>query len=481
MHRALLLSEIIATILRAEISSPGFLYTCLFINSAFSIEATRILWDGCGARYNSAAAGHVAPDIKDLARIVLQDPRRAQYYANFIRILMFHDEGEANDFIDEARWHRELAAIQFPMLEEVGLFESDNATSLNTGDAITHYAQPNVKYFTLRQGSLLSDSFLDTLHRSCPKLKSLTLNGTSDNTVSEDGLVRFLEGTNSLESLDFRTGLDGSWSCKALHIITGYRNLKLLSIPDIQDDWIDSLRHASPIYPAFPNLKYFFTGTSDQGLEFLALYAPNLDTLSLDLQNLPPSRYILASASKFTRLTSLAVHFSPQSTLTGHDLVVLTQKCPQLTDISIGEDEGSRPSGFGISDSVIDEVARNLPKLSQLILIFDNPGLLTWQSLLSFARHCKSLEMLKISCNVNWQEAVHGMQENIFSTLWSLEIVLDENNRDGKIADGSELDAFASRFAALVPKLTNFVIEGGNKTDESLEMAVGEICMARYQ
>jgi hypothetical protein len=139
MHRALFLPEIIGTILRTESSCPGFLHTCLFINSAFSLEAIRILWEGCGARYNSGT-GHGAPEVKDLARIILRNPYRGQFYANFIRILMFGEEDESNNFLGEARWHRELLTVQFPQLEEIGLYESDDAATMNTGDVVRRFS-----------------------------------------------------------------------------------------------------------------------------------------------------------------------------------------------------------------------------------------------------------------------------------------------------------------------------------------------------
>jgi hypothetical protein len=93
--------------------------------------------------------------------------------------------------------------------------------------------------------------------------------------------------------------------------------------------------------------------------------------------------------------------------------VLLAQKCPELISLSIGEDEGCRPSGSGITDSIIDEAAQKT-KTSQLILIFDRPDLLTWQSILSLARHCKNLEILKLSCNFTSQEAISGAWEKCF-------------------------------------------------------------------
>ena len=133
MHRALLLPEIVSTILHVEAKSPGFLFKCLFINKLFSHEATRILWRGCGVRYNSATAGHATPDITDLAKIVQIDRSRAQYYADFIHILWFDEEGEENGFIEEARWHKELIALQFLHLQDVGFYGFAEAMEMNSG------------------------------------------------------------------------------------------------------------------------------------------------------------------------------------------------------------------------------------------------------------------------------------------------------------------------------------------------------------
>jgi hypothetical protein len=482
MHHALLLPEIIATILRIETSSPRFLYTCLFINKTFSLEASRILWEGCGARYDSAIARHITPHIKHLAYIILKDPPRAQFYANFIQFLMFQDEGESNDFLDEARWHKELTSLQYPHLYEIGLYDSYNATILNRGDIVIRYAQPSIRTFTLSQGSRLSDNFLDSLSRACPKLRSLTLNRISENSVSEDGLVKFLNSTNSLSYLDIQTGLDDSWSYKAFDAITRYRNLKLLSIPDIPDNWVHSLRNSKHAFPAFPELRHLYTGTSDEGLECLARYVPNLETLSISLQCFPPSHNILASASNFTQLTRLAIHFGPQSSLSGHDLVALAQKCPELMELSIGANKGHCPSGSNINDSIIDEMAQKMLKVSELSLILDRPDLLTWRSLLSLARHCKTLDMLKISCNFTWQEAVNGIKENSFPKLWALEIILDQNNRESQLATNDEemINSFATRIATWALKLTSFIIEGGDETDQAIEDVVSDICLSRY-
>jgi hypothetical protein len=149
MHRALLLPEIVATVLRSEADSPGFLNTALLINRLFSLETTRMLWKGCGVRWNSATAGHVTPNIRHLVHIIQMDLKRAQFYADFIHILLFDDEGEDSYFTEEARWHNKLAALDFPNLKEVGFFGYAAAMPMNTGDVVLHYAVPSVSEFFL--------------------------------------------------------------------------------------------------------------------------------------------------------------------------------------------------------------------------------------------------------------------------------------------------------------------------------------------
>ena len=72
------------------------------------------------------------------------------------------------------------------------------------------------------------------------------------------------------------------------------------------------------------------------------------------------------------------------------------------------------------------------------------------------------------------------MQEINFSNLWSLKLVLDENDREEHIADDEEtLKNLAAQFAMWVPKLTSIEIEGGNDADDSFLSAINVICMAR--
>jgi hypothetical protein len=94
-------------------------------------------------------------------------------------------------------------------------------------------------------------------------LKSLTLSRISESSGSKGRLVRFLEKADALDHLDIPNGLHNNWSYKAFDVITRFPNLELLSIPDIQEDWVHSLRYSNPISRTFPNLKHFYTRIFD--------------------------------------------------------------------------------------------------------------------------------------------------------------------------------------------------------------------------
>lgn len=485
MHRALLLSEVVAAILQTEAAAPGFLHTCLFINRIFSLEATRMLWKGCGVRYNSATAGHISPDITHLANIVQTDHERAQFYADLIHILYFDEEGEYSDFLEEARWHKELSALQFPRLQEVGFYGSAAAMYMNTEDVLLHYAQPNVKEFALDQATFLSDSFLDSLSLRCPRLQTFTLGEIRNSSLSEDGIVRFVDNCTSLSCLNIRSGFLDTWTLKEFEALARHPKLELISIPNIADVWLDSLRHGDPSYPSFPKLKHFYTGISDQGVELLARYMPNLQTLSLTLQNVRPSYHLLASASNFKRITSLSIEFGQSSSITGADLVLLARSCSELKELNICEWEGSHPSGSGITDSIIDATAQHMKNISELILDFDRSDLLTWQSFLSIGRHCKNLLRLRLPCNFTWAEVTEAMDqmskpEVISPKMWSLTLVLDTQIRGDMATDDVTIHAIATQLAAFAPKLSTFRLEGGNARDEVFAKTVDDICSPRY-
>ena len=485
MHRALLLPEIVAAILRSEAATPGFIHTCLFINRLFSLEATRMLWKGCGDRYTNRE-GFVTPYVRHLVHITQRDPNRGQSYANCIQELQFGHEGASRNFAEEARYHKDLAVLQFPNLLKVGFYGFEDAMPMNSGPAVLHYAQPLVTEFVLGNASQISDSFLDILGVRCATLKRFDLDEITESSLTEDGVVRFIDNAHSLTALDIRLGRKSSgWTLNEFKATAKHLNLELLIIPDIPDDWLEFLRRDSPIQPSFPKMLHFTTGTSDQALQLLAPYMPTLESLELKLQNLSPSHHILASASLFTHLKSLEVNFGTNSSIDANDLVLLAKGCPQLIEFSVCkfEDENHRPSGRGITDNAIEEMAQHMQNIAKLYLAFDRSNMLSWQSILSLARKCRNLRLLRLSCNFTWKEAMDNAQANAFPELRSLTLYLDEANRLSHLTDdGREeetIEAFAAKFTAFAPQLGSIYLEGKNTTDEALADAIDVICSSR--
>jgi hypothetical protein len=482
MHRALLLPEIVAIILQSEATSRGFLHTALLINRLFSLEATRMLWKGCSTRLVSEALGNVTPDIRNLVHIIQMDLKRAQFYANFIHVLIFDEEGEDLNFSEEAAFHKELAVLEFPNLEQIGLYGFPAAMPMNSGDVALHYARPNVTEFVLDQGSLLSDSFLEGLSRRCPKLKIFGLGDISENTISEVGIFRFIERYPFLTSFKVRRALVENWTLKGFMALAAHLNLEALEIPDIPDDWLNSLCNERPTSPSFPKVKELVTGMSDRGLALLAPYMPDLDSLTLNLEQLPPSHHILESASNFARITTLFIEFGPGNFLDGHDLVHIAKGCPELKGLEFSEWVGCRPLGVNMRDSIIEEAAQHMRKMCVLVLAFDRAEMVTWKSVLSFARHAHSLVRLKLSCNFTWKEAMSNAPANTFPKIWSLYLVFDENNRGQILEVGEEeetLNSIAVQLAAFAPKLSDLRVDG-NRADDAVEDAVTKICRPRY-
>ncbi|QSZ33665.1 hypothetical protein DSL72_005233 [Monilinia vaccinii-corymbosi] len=491
MHRALFLPEIIKIILETESSSPGFLHTCLLISKTFSLEATRMLWYACGAYYPPEVYSHVTPDIKHLAQIAIEDVRRAQYYANFIHVLSFYQEetredSEEEDYdIDfepeEIKWHKELVSLQFPQLEDFTLFKDGHQGGMKTEDIITHFAQPNIKEFRVHEGDGLSDSLFHKLAHSCPRLKVLELSNMDESNVSEDTLVQFLTKADTLTWLAIRTALHGGWYDKAFLATARLPNLSHIAIPDIQDTWLDSIRQMNSSTPIFPSLKELETGISDHNLECLVRYLPNLELLDIDLEDLPPSHNILASASNFINLTSLTVKFSRKSSISSNDLLLLVQNCPSLDRLALGQPRSTNfpRSELDITDSTIDEVAQILgTRILSLVIVLDRPTLLTWRSVCSLARYCKNLVGLTISCNFNWQNSLSSTPRHIFPALEQLEFVFDMVIRHMQPLRDLDLDTVevgAERIFSLAPKLSNFWIEDGNINDNDLRKAVMDI------
>ncbi|KAK7984306.1 hypothetical protein PG989_011708 [Apiospora arundinis] len=480
MHRALLLPEIVAAIIKSSSGEPGYLHTCLFINRLFWEEACRILWYGCGSRYNSATAGHVTPGIRQLAEISQRSRQRAQLYANFVNILDFSEPQESWPYGDEARWHGDLGCLQFPQLQEARFSPSDEATSLNKGEVVIRYAQPSLREFGCEAGSEFSDNTLDELRTRCPKLKHLSLSSIT-NTLTQDGLLRFLRTFDSLQYLKMQIGTQDLWTRDTFLAVGHYAGLELLDLPVIEDEWIQGQE------TLFPALKYLYTDISTSGLNLLNRHVPSLVTLHARLTS-PCTN--LDTFARFQRLEDLVVKFDNGGSFKGAELLLIAENCPELQCIELGADDAG-PHAEGLDDSMMERIAHSLPNIKEFKLCHVDMRVkpLTLRTIESLGRHCPNLKQLALSgISVDWKDG-DGIISN---SIWNLELELgrdetllwpddyDADHGDGAHASKEDIAEMAKHFAHRLPSMTFFALSGGGEGEELLNENLDDIIIERW-
>lgn len=399
VHGALLLPEVVAAVLNAGREETGLLYNCLLVNHLFLEEARRILWFTC----DSTTGVHA--DIQDLGAMVLRDdigPHRAQVYANLVRECSFHYDSA---YTDQTSWHSVLCQLQFPQLASVWFWETDHGATLNTEDVILHYAQSKLRQLSVDVCVPLSDHFFDTMAGLCSRLGYLLLH-PSKVTASPGSVVRMLKNMPNIDSLDFERGFEDTFSLEMLRVIASFPALDQAVLPYVQDDHLLALQaDAEKLW--FPKLRYLYFSATAESLRLFHQLVPGVEAIGLTNQGMGRTNDVLASASRFRQLKSFTAQLHANSVIRGDELLELAQGCPNLDELKIGIDSWSdaKPSGTGITDDLIKQLAPHLPNLKHLYLLFGSdsqrePGCI--QSILTLGRHCKKLEELVLSCRSDW-------------------------------------------------------------------------------
>ncbi|KAJ4982908.1 hypothetical protein SVAN01_11610 [Stagonosporopsis vannaccii] len=417
MHRALYLPEIVTAIVRAGKTEPGFLYSCLLVNKLFCHEACRILWKGC---YGIFGVSHVTPKISDLAHMVLRagiGPERAQFYANFIRVLVFQQDEFTRE--DDARWHFQLRKLQFPLLEDLNIWKTESAESSNTEQAILHYVHPGLRDIRIDASARLSDYFLDELSRLCPQLQQLDID-FKNVTISKQGLTRFLQRMSSLQGVHV-AALDKSWSVEGFIAVAKYERLTLLHVPAIEETWFDALQLVN-VSRLFPELQYFYSlNTSGKALRRLHAINPRLQAVHLYNSSLLESEDVLQAAARFAQLTNFRYQPGLNAEIQGQELLHLARSCSQIKSLSIGQDQTPPPTAVGMSDDIIRSLAGSLQLLQELYLIYESSSPPSIASILSaFSQHCPLLNQLEITCGSDWDVFANSRTAFSFLNLWTI-------------------------------------------------------------
>jgi len=453
MHPALLLPEIVATILANGATLPGLLYTALTINKLFFNEAARLLWYQCGIRGSGVGStGRVTPGIRHLVAIIERDVGRAQIYANLIHVLVFGYEPEGNSYFGANRWHPQLSQMQFPRL--------DTASFFALGAYILHYAR-GLRTLHVAGREEVPGGWLDRLSEQCPSLKSLSLQVYRTSSVDQESFCQFLERSQSLEYLDVAK-MSSHWNSRTLRTASLYPHLSRLECPLVLSDWLDTS------ISGFTSLKSLTTTISDEALELLHRITPDLTFLRL----MTASEHILCSASMFTRLKSLDV-IVPENGIYSQDLLQLAKSCPNLVEVIIGSERPMGPSS-AISDEVMNSFALHLPNLKEVQLAYETRYTgLTIASLYSFGKHCPKLQRLQLPMKFDW----HSMAQNVHDrtvvskSLTNLTFSLGDGHvrlEDCSVEDQKQAENMATSLAHALPALLSFSFQGASPKEEAI-------------
>lgn len=479
MHRALLLPEIVTAILRAGKTEPGLLYNSLFVNKLFFIEACRILWKGS---YGTFDVGHPTPKIRHLANLVLDSPRdRAQFYANFIHVLVFKD-GDIGNFrtADDADWHPELCRLHFPRLQDLTICKTGQAERLNTEENILHYVHSGLRGLRVHASGTLSDFFLEELSSRCHQLQQFSIESRSL-SISKAGMVCFLQKMSSLESLNVAK-MKSVWSAEALTAVSRLERLEVLHVPATQDSSLDKLKSSStPVL--FRALKHFYcSDTTGNTLRWLHEIKPQLETLHVYNGDLGGTEDVLSVAAKFNRLGEFEYQSGRDARVTGHEIAQLAQGCSCLTSLSIAQDPVRPVPAIGMTNSVIDDLARGLPLLKELFLCFDSetrPGIASL--LQSFSQYCAKLERLTISCGSDWLSTTSLPQRALFSELWAIFLCPGDHMEQCLSEEEFKtlLDHWKSHAIEWFPKVEFFTIDDADDREQEISDFMWDVSYKR--
>ncbi|KAF2869046.1 hypothetical protein BDV95DRAFT_609293 [Massariosphaeria phaeospora] len=464
MHPALGLPEVVGLVLDLfdpvdEKPSLSPLYNSLFVNKLFNHEATRIMWS---ANFDSDRAYL----LNNLAR---KDVARAQFYANFIRVMEIYPRNGENV--------TELCHLAYPRLQKVLVYEYSHIEyppHAYADEICKHLAQPSLLHYELHEGPAITDDVLAALTQHCPKLQSLRLKSSGHDSATAEGLVYLISALHYIHSFIFQGAFAGILTSKSFQAFAQHPRLKSLALPLIEDDWLHALQELDRTGAVFPELIELRTQISCSGLELLLRYAPKLEILIIYPQ-VVATHSLLAVASGFVNLVELHVEFSPGSTINGTDLINLTRSCPKLVSLVVGGVGDSKPSVKNLTDDTIVEMARLLPDLTAFHLICEPRDILSWSALRALGEHCLKLERCCLSGAIDWKIAVAN--DAMFPSLTRLTVMHASKNTTSL----EEMDGLAGKLANMMPQLRFFDGPAHSVVDHELAVRLDPLLQQRLQ
>ena len=369
--------------------------------------------------------------------------------------------------MDLRTWHLISPQLQFPNLKSLCL---DENSLFATEDALLQYIGPRLGTLYAMCGSL-SNYFFDNLSEICLGLQHVTLR-LREVAASESSLLRAFAKMKNLKILDLDDSFRELCSAGMLETLATLPQLEALSLPEFPEDSM-SVFLEKPNQYWFPGLEQLYVGATAETLELVHQIVPGIETIGVFNEHLGQTDNILSTFSRFRQLTRVLVVLSRGSTIRDTELLQLAHGCPGLTNLQIGFNCWSDfPLAIGITDDILDDLARSLPNIRQLIPTFKSdtrPGLI--RALQTLDRHGPRLKTLQLSCRSDWELLPKELPLGQFAQL---EFSVDNHmrNRFTKEEYSRLLTLWQANAEVWFPQLKVLDIQGSDDWDYAFKVVV---------
>ena len=271
---------------------------------------------------------------------------------------------------------------------------------------------------TLRAlGGYLTDNIFDLLEWRCPRLRGIEFNDPM-NGFSPERLALFLERCKSLKSISFGSHVEYLVSKDALASIARRRDIEKLELPKLEhrDGTIEEVFRESE--PCVRYLQHLVIYLGSRAVPPLLSTTQELQHLSLTVLNIGID--VFQAFAALQNLNHLGLRFAQDIDLARTDILSL-RNLSELRFFALAPFRSYQLSVKSSESTDEDFIAlgRGFPELRTLMFCVQNN--LSGRAITGLARHCRSLESLKM-CDAFDLRAWEDIQAPLLPELTRLDL-----------------------------------------------------------
>ena len=358
--------EIVLRILEFFKDDERTLLSACLVNKTWAEEATSILW-------------RKDPPLPLLASLPNE---RGRYYAGKIRFLKAprnESDGLKHD----------LTHLLFPRLNSVRIHET---WQMSYQVRVEQFLTPQLEELYY-DGSFDMETIFNVVSSRCPRLQRLHLSSPrGKNPWDSESLLRSLEKCKKLKSVTIECSPDNNVTEEVFFHLAGRERLESLvfclrghgktSKFDIFNDWdIHSGRY-------FAQLRHLHIGLRSMAFVRLAPMFKSITRLTLDVRD--NACGVLQTVATLPDLQHVVVDFKRKGTDLSQENVLALKALSKLQTLSLESSSVYESCASGLSDDVLEELVFSLKDLESIKL--DIRHNLSISALWILARHCTRLQ-----------------------------------------------------------------------------------------